>query len=240
MRDQFKGTVFTPRISILVAPGVYNETVRVGRSKGQVAILGQGPPESVMLTTETTCGGADPTVRCGNMWVGADDFVLSNVTLWNEPGIAAGKTFTAEVSGDRAAIYHSRMLGKDDVVFTGTQRVYFRDCWINGSTDFNFGQGSAVYDRCTLMAQPGQEWSFITAHAGNGTAEKRTAFLIMDSILPYSAGERKGTTFLGRPWGPFSTVVYKSCWMDKHIIAAGWTYGRSIHDVGNITYAEYV
>ena len=40
-----------------------------------------GPPETVVLTTEATCGGSDPAVQCGNMWIGADDFILSNVTL---------------------------------------------------------------------------------------------------------------------------------------------------------------
>ena len=52
--------------------------------------------------------------------------ILTSFAAGNEPSIAAGKTFTAEVAGDRVAIYHSRLLGKDDVVFTGYHRVYFR------------------------------------------------------------------------------------------------------------------
>ena len=34
--------MFTPRIHVIVAPGVYNETVRIAPTKGQVSILGQG------------------------------------------------------------------------------------------------------------------------------------------------------------------------------------------------------
>eukprot|EP01051_Picozoa_sp_SAG22_P013009 SAG22_NODE_1411_length_4480_cov_1.789137_1_plen_239_part_00 len=178
--------------------------------------------------------------------------VVSNLTLANEVEyrvVAAGKPFAIEVAGDRAALYNVRMLGKDDTVFTGTRRVYFRGCFINGSTDFNFGQGSAVYDRCTLMAQPGKFWSFITAHAGNITVSggrppppgtPRTAYLIQDSRLPFAGpGNRKGTTFLGRPWGPLAAVIYKDCWMDDHIAAAGWSAGRSVDDTANLTYAEF-
>ena len=161
------------RVTIVVSPGVYNESLRIHSSKGKLSIIGKlaNTPDAVQVVTDQTCGGADPTVECGTLFVGADDFVLAHMTLINAPFLPAGKTFAIEVAGDRAAVYSTRILGKDDVVFTGKQRVYFRDTFINGSTDFNFGQGSAVYDNCTLMAQPGQYWSFITAHAGNSTID---------------------------------------------------------------------
>ena len=91
------------------------------------------------------------------------------------------------------------------------------------------------------MAEPGKYWSFITAHAGNAsmagsTPSTRTAFLIVDSSLPYRGG-RNHTTFLGRPWGPLATVIYKNCWMGGHIHPAGWTAGRV--DVAHVLYAEF-
>ena len=131
----------------------------------------------MVVAANETCGGADPAVPCGALQILADDAVVANLTLVNEVEyrvVPAGKPFATEVAGDRAAFYNVRLLGKDDTVFTGLRRVYFRDCWINGSTDFLFGQGSAVFDRCALVAEPGRYWSFITAHAGNSTASPRT------------------------------------------------------------------
>ena len=109
------------------------------------------------------------------------------------------------------------------VALSHASLVLVRDCWINGSTDFNFGQGSAVYDRCTLMAQPGQYWSFITAHAGNGTTEagKRTAYLIQDSTLPYSPGERIGTTFLVRATNRKSRVCKRESERERAVCVGG-------------------
>ena len=247
-------TATAPRVTVLVAPGVYhNQSLRVRRSKGRVSLVGNSrdPAAVVVLGLGANggmCGGADATVECGALAVEADDFVLANITLANAanpstmvPTIPAGKPFAIEVGGDRAAVYNSRLLGKDDSVFTGPRRVYFRNTTISGSTDFNFGQGAAVYDRCTLVAQPGRFWSWITAHAGtapNGSTP-RTAYLILDSRLPLVGAQRLGTTYLGRPWGPFAQVLYKNTWMDKHIAAVGWTpMGRGPMGA-NVSYAEF-
>ena len=241
-------TANAPRVHVLVTPGTYPEALRLHASKGPVSLLGLGDPHTVTVAANETCGGSDPTVPCGALQVLADDFVMSNITLANEVEyrvVPAGKPFAIEVAGDRAAVYSSRLLGKDDTVFTGRHRVYFRDTWINGSTDFNFGQGAAVYERCTLMAQPGKYWSWITAHAGNiseggaSVSAVRSAYLILDSRLPSAGpGNRKGTTFLGRPWGPLAKVAYVNTWMDDHIAAAGWTPVRSGSNA-NVTFREF-
>jgi len=225
-----------------VHPGVYREQLRLPFAKGPVSLLGLGDPQSVTVAADQMCGGDDPTVACGALQVLADDFVLSNVTLVNaveDRVVPAGDAFAIEVAGDRAALYNVRLLGKDDTVFTGPKRVYFRGCWINGSTDFNFGRGSAVYDRCTLVAQPGKYWSFMTAHAGNGSSLPRTAYLLQDCMLPYvGGGARKGTTYLGRPWGQLATVIYKNSWLGEHIAAGGWA-GSHGTPLDNVTYAEF-
>ena len=100
-----------------------------------------------------------------------------------------------------------------------------------------------MYDQCTLLAQPGKYWSFMTAHmhAGNGSSLPRTAYLIQDSTLPcVGGGARKGTTYLGRPWGPLATVIYTNSWLGEHIAAEGWTStGTHNTPLDNVTYAEF-
>ena len=245
--------VSAPRITILVPPGAYrNQSLVVAAGKGRISLVGDHPSAHAVVVmgrgfVGIDCGGANATLPCGVLSVEADDFVLANITLANAanattmvPTILAGKPFAIEVGADRCAIYNTRLLGKDDSVFTGSHRVYFRNTTISGSTDFNFGQGSAVYDRCTLVAQPGQFWSFITAHAGTPAHNNvpRTSYLIQDSRLPLVGAQRLGTTFLGRPWGPMSSVVYKNTWMDKHIATAGWS-GVGRMPMQNVSYAEF-
>lgn len=243
-----------PRITILVAPGIYrNQSLVVQRSKGRVSLAGDHPSARAVVVlgrgSAGACGGANATLPCGALSVEADDFILANITLANAanattmvPTIPAGKPFAIEVGADRCSIYNSRLLGKDDSVFTGRYRVYFRNTTISGSTDFNFGQGSAVYDQCVLVAQPGRFWSFITAHAGtaaHGNAP-RSSYLILDSFLPLVGAQRLGTTFLGRPWGPLASVVFKNTFMDRHIAPAGWTCDKyTCNEMQNVSYAEF-
>ena len=113
-------TTSAARVSVLVAPGTYNETIRIPPNKRRpISLLGLGDPDEIVITAYETCGGANASDASGVLQVSTDDFIMANITLWNEPYVFAGKTFTAEVSGDRAAFYNCKMMGKDDVVFTG-------------------------------------------------------------------------------------------------------------------------
>lgn len=155
-------------------------------------------------------------------------------------------------AGDRAAFFGASFFGAQDTVYTGFQRAYFADSWINGSSDFLYGQGAAVWERCTIVGEPGERgWSFLTAHTGNvsgtssaGSPSNRTAYLIKDSKLPAAPGARDGATWLGRPWGTRATVVYVNAWMDRHIASTGWNswYNRCSGDAAtcaDIFYAEF-
>ena len=149
---------------------------------------------------------------------------------------SAGKNFALNLAGDRMSVFHSSFFGKDDMFYTGGKRIFVAHSVLNGSTDFLFGQGAAVFLNCTILAEPGKFWSFVTAANGNctgsGTAGtssgcgERSRFLLDRCRLPAQPGGRLGTTFLGRPWGEQSSVLYKNCWMDKHINPAGWALYR--------------
>ena len=44
---------------------------------------------------------------------------------------------------------------------------------------------------------------------------------------------------MGRPWSPTASVTYINCWMDKHIIAAGWDNWRNPANEATARYSEY-
>ena len=212
----------TIRFEVLVSPGIYSESVTVARAA--ISILGQSPEQGAVVLTWPV-----PNTAVLNVTVGADDFVLSNMTVYNPAyEFKVGKNFALYVSGgDRCGIYYSALYGAQDTIYTGENRTYFYGSLINGTSDFNYGSGSAVWDSCTLMGDPGTKgWSFITAHAGTaGTSQgdaNRSTYLIRNSRLPATAGARLGTTFLGRPWGENAQVIYDNCWLDRHIAAQGW------------------
>jgi pectinesterase len=53
-------------------------------------------------------------------------------------------------------------------------------------------------------------------------------------------GENTGKgVYLGRPWRPYSRVVYLNCWLGDHILPEGWSKWTNTDNDKNAWYAEY-
>lgn len=48
-----------------------------------------------------------------------------------------------------------------------------------------------------------------------------------------------GTYYLGRPWAPFSRVVFQNTALGGVVNAAGWTTWNGDASVGNVFFGEY-
>ena len=260
--------LFEGRLPIQLRPGIYREKVVVGSTKGPLLVQGlSSAVDGVVIAWDDAdapagvgppgCRGTPRTPHnSGGEWnsqtlrVDSNDFVLANVTVLNDAcGMAGGgRNFALMINGDRVEVTNCRIYGQHDTFYTGLNRVYVRDSYINGSVDFIFGAGSAVFDRCELVAAGGH----VTAHKGTATDENGqtdrcdysscSTYLIRNSRLP--AVGAKAVADLGRAWRSRATVVYDSCWMDSHINPGGW--GTSMNGCNaaavscpNITFAEH-
>ncbi len=62
-------------------------------------------------------------------------------------GGAVGKQAVALlIQGDMAAFYDCSFYGAQDTLYDKTGRHYFKDCYIQGSIDFIFGDGQSLYE----------------------------------------------------------------------------------------------
>ena len=224
------------RLAIHVKPGVYREKLTVGGTKGPLRIQGLSPAvDGVVLGWNDAdappgagpagCRGASRTQdNAGGDWnsqtlrVESDDFVLANVTVLTDAcGFSGGaRNFALMVLADRAELINCHVYGQHDTFFTGQDRVFVKDSYINGSVVFLFGSGSAVFDGCEIIANGGH----VTAHKGSatdqdGNSESCSTYLIRNSRLP--ASRHKTAADLGRAWRSRATVVYENCWLDEHI-----------------------
>ena len=171
------------RTTIALAAGLtFREKVIVPATAGKVTIVGMGAGATIIWPEQ---GGP----QNGTLVVNSDDFILANVIVSNDLARSdqPGKNFALNLLGDRMAVYRSAFFGKDDMLYTGHQRVYIANSVLNGSTDFLFGQGAAVFYNCTVLAEPGQFWSFVTAANGN-SSEHPTAWLLDKCRLPAQPG----------------------------------------------------
>ena len=117
-------------------------------------------------------------------------------------------------------------MGSQDTLYTGNSatNLYFKNCRIEGNTDYIFGDGNAVFDGCELRFfgySTGSVGGYITAHKP-GTATQygylfRNCAITGNSDLTVKAG------YLGRPWGADARVTFINTKMTDNLINdAGW------------------
>lgn len=61
------------------------------------------------------------------------------------PGMQGGQAVAFRISGDKAFFFGCGFYGAQDTLCDDAGRHYFRDCYIEGSIDFIFGNGRSLY-----------------------------------------------------------------------------------------------
>jgi len=115
----------------------------------------------------------------------------------------------------------------------GGTRQYFRDCYIEGTTDFIFGASTAVFDHCTIRSKKN---SFVTAASTPAGQAYGFVFLACKLTADSTLAQK---VYLGRPWRPKAKVVYVRCELGSHIVPAGWDNWKNPENEKTAYYAEY-
>jgi pectinesterase len=148
--------------------------------------------------------------------VEANDFRLENITVENSAG-PVGHALAIEGEGDRCVFSNCRFLGNQDTAYLAGRfsRMLFAKCYLEGTTDFIFGEATALFEDCTLHCKTN---SFITAAS---TPEgKPFGFVFRNCKITAASGVNK--VFLGRPWRSYAKVAYLNCEMGPFISPEGW------------------
>jgi pectinesterase len=225
------------RVYIEIAPGVYHERVIVTQNHTNITLLGLGKsPDEVVITNSLNAKQAGGTFFTETVEINGDGFEADNLTFENTAG-NTGQAVAAAVRADRAIFKHCRFLGHQDTLFADYGRQYYVDSYIEGGVDFIFGNATAVFDRTEIRSNgPG----YLTAQSRT-SADQATGYVIINSkvtsgIEPVAA---RDTISLGRPWRPFSRVVYLNTELPANVIPQGWNlWGRS-GETPQAYYAEF-
>lgn len=207
---------------IKIKKGVYKEKVVIPSSKHKITLEGENP-ENTIIVNDDYSGKIDAltqekmnTFNSYTLLVVGDDIRISNLTIQNSQ-CNVGQAVSLHVEGDRFSIKNSRILGCQDTIYAATNhsRQYYENCYIEGTTDFIFGQATAVFKNCIINSLAD---SYITAAATE--KEKKYGFVFIDCQLIAKEGISK--VYLGRPWRPFAKTVFINTNMGEHILPIGW------------------
>ena len=136
--------------------------------------------------------------------------------------------------GDRCIVRNCRLLGNQDTLFAAREgtRQYYKNCYIEGTTDFIFGKATAVFQGCTIKSLVN---SYITAAA---TPDYQTyGFVFFDCTLTADPAAQK--VYLGRPWRPQAKTIFIRTGMGAHILPEGWQNWSNPANEKTVLYAEY-
>lgn len=224
---------------LFIKKGIYREVIVVDARKNNIRFIGEDKNQTILIFNnhagvKLANGDTLNTWTCASTFVYGDDFYAENLTFQNDAGFTAGQAVALRVEGNRARFINCRMIGFQDVLFLSGSGVkhYFRDCYIEGTTDFIFGAATAVFKNCHIHSKKN---SHVTAASTNSIIPY--GFVFFDCKL--TADSNIDKVSLGRPWSPTAHVTYLNCWMDSHIIPGGWDNWRNPANEQTARYAEY-
>jgi pectin methylesterase-like acyl-CoA thioesterase len=233
---------------VTVKPGTYREVVTIRKPHVHLHGADDDPATTVIVFNHGPSYAG--TFASGTVYVEADDVTIDHMTLSNDIGSGHGQGVALAVTADRAVFRHLRILGAQDTLFAASRycygdygpcvaaRQYFEDCYIEGNTDFIFGDSMAVFERCELHGVASGNVMY-TAQSRH-TAEQHDSGYVFDHC--HLTGEaRQGAISLGRPWRPYATVIFLHTRIDAPVIPAGWTeWPRfGVPSLPTTTYAEF-
>jgi pectinesterase len=224
------------RITIHVKNGVYNEKIVVPSCNNQLSIIGESA-EKTIITYGDFFGkinrGRNSTFYTYTMLVEADDFYAENITIENSAG-PVGQAVALNVRGDRCAFNNCRILGNQDTLYTDglNCRQYFKNCYIEGTTDYIFGSATVLFKDCTVFSKSN---SFITA--ASTPHGMNFGYVFLNCKVKSKEGVDK--VYLGRPWRDYAKVVFINCDLGAHIVPAGWSNWAGTDRDKTAYFAEY-
>lgn len=109
----------------------------------------------------------------------------------------------------------------DELRLGGEMTQRFTNCLIEGTVDFIFGCGAALFDRCrihSLNDARGHGYVAAPAHSLSQTE----GFRFLDCDFTYEPGVAAGSIFLARPWRDYGLCRFENCSYGEHIAPCGF------------------
>ena len=220
-------------VTIYVKNGVYKEKVIVPSWVENIDIIGEDRDKTIITYDDHANINKMGTFRTYTVKVEGSDITFKNLTIENNAA-QLGQAVALHTEGDRLKFINCRILGNQDTIYTGAKftRLYFKNCYIDGTTDFIFGPSTALFENCMIHSKRN---SYVTA--ASTPKEAKYGYIFKHCKLTAEPGVDK--VYLGRPWRPYAYTLFIECELGKHIVPAGWhNWGKQSNEE-TARYMEY-
>ena len=207
---------------IYIKKGTYKEKLIVPQWLQNIELCGEDRDQTIITYDDHAnilyppTGKGMGTFRTYTLRIEANDITLKNLTVENNAA-RLGQAVALHTQGDRLVFLNCRFLGHQDTVYTGmpNTRLYFKDCYIEGTTDFIFGPSTAWFEHCTIHCKAD---SYITA--ASTPQDIMYGYIFNNCVV--TAAAHVGKVYLGRPWRDYGYTLFMNCELPKEIRPEGW------------------
>ncbi|MGA9211817.1 pectinesterase family protein [Kaistella sp.] len=207
------------RMTIFIKNGIYKEKIKLHEWNSHLSLIGENR-DSTIITFDDYFDkmglGRNNTFFTPTFLVEANDVVLKNLTIENSAG-DIGQAIALSINANRVGILHCKILGNQDTLYlTGEGKHYFKDCFIEGTTDFIFGSATAFFENCEIVSKKD---SYITA----ASTPENTKFGFVFNDCKFISTKGVSKVYLGRPWRIYAKTVILNSNLGNHILPEGWS-----------------
>ena len=220
-------------VTIFVKKGVYKEKIIVPEQLQNLEIVGEDRDETIITFDDHANINKMGTFRTYTLKVNGNNLVLRNLTIENNAP-QLGQAVALHTEGDCVKFINCRFLGNQDTIYTGGRyaRLYFKDCYIEGTTDFIFGPATALFENCHIHCKRN---SYITS----ASTPKEVKYGYVFKKCRITTAENVTKMYLGRPWRPYAYTLFMECELDKNICPEGWHNWGNVDNEKTARYLEY-
>lgn len=221
------------RVTVNIKNGTYNEKVIIPAWLENVDFIGESPEGVIITNNDYAALNNMGTFRTFTVRVDGHHITFRNITFRNNAG-RVGQAVALHTEGDDLTFENCRLLGNQDTLLTAGRgaKLRFKNCYIEGTTDFIFGPSSALFEDCTIHSLSD---SYVTAASTPQDVE--VGYVFNRCILTADPDVRK--VALGRPWRPYASTAFINCELGGHITPEGWDNWRNPANEKTARYYEF-
>lgn len=212
-------------VVIQISAGYYMEKVVVPASKPYITFQGAGKEVTVIEWHDRASDrGPDGqqlrTYQTASVSVFANYFSARNISFKNTapapmPGMHGWQAVAFRISGDKAYFSGCGFYGAQDTLCDDAGRHYFKECYIEGSIDFIFGNGRSMYKECELH-------SIATRFGSIAAQDRKSAYEKTGFAFVRCRVTGTGPLYVGRAMGQYSRIVFSYTYFDDVVAPGGW------------------
>ncbi|KAF6799442.1 pectin methylesterase [Colletotrichum sojae] len=234
----------TDEQTIFVYPGTYSEQVRIPNHAGPIVLQGytcdsrsyEGNQATLTGSLSRTTPNLTSNDQTATLRIWSERVKLYNLNVANTFGQADKNGQALAVSAQKTDLgfYGCKFEGYQDTIYANEGRQVYAKSYISGAVDFVFGlRASAWFEGCDVETV-GK--GYMTANGRD--ADNNTSFYVFNNAK-VNGTSGPASTYLGRPWRPFSRVVWQNSVLGDVVRPEGWSIWDKTQSTKDVYYKEF-